>query len=291
MNHRRSAATLYARRIVRKAQSASIIALVVLAAGVPAASRLRAQTPDATSAKTWIGEQRRAIEDYVRTADVVSMEKIGTGITGPRRARTAPGGLIESFSWKAIAPGTYRGYWESYKGEIAAYELDKLLGLDMVPPAVERKLEGEVGAAIMWVAPTKSFKQLGGVPQPPRERAYDWSRQIIRAKMLDNLIGNPDPNLGNWLVDPAWNIVLIDHSRAFTPTAKMTHEMTFVDSILWNRMKALDRKVLADAVGAWLSIDQIEGVLRRRNTMKKLIDALVAQRGAAAVFVPAAPSL
>ena len=35
------------------------------------------------------------------------------------------------------------GYWESYKSEIAAYELDKLLGLDMIPPTVERRVQGE----------------------------------------------------------------------------------------------------------------------------------------------------
>ena len=31
--------------------------------------------------------------------------------------------------------------------------------------------------------------------------------QITRAKMFDNLIGNLDPNLGNWLVDPEWNLI------------------------------------------------------------------------------------
>ena len=31
-------------------------------------------------------------------------------------------------AWKTIRPGFHSGYWESYKSEIAAYELDKLLG-------------------------------------------------------------------------------------------------------------------------------------------------------------------
>src|SRR6185503_7522858 len=125
--------------------------------------------------------------------------------------------------------------------EIAAYELDKVLALDMFPPAVERRLDGDVGAAVMWVSPAKSFKQLGGVPSPPPSQLDRWNRQIIRAKMIDNLIANTDPNLGNWLVDPAWNVVLIDHSRAFTSTRKMTHEMTRIDADLWERMQALDR--------------------------------------------------
>ena len=39
--------------------------------------------------------------------------------------------------------------------------------------------------------------------------------------MFDNLIGNIDPNLGNWLVDPSWNLILIDLTRAFTTTKEL----------------------------------------------------------------------
>ena len=45
-------------------------------------------------------------------------------------------------AWRSLPPGVYRGFRESYKAEIAAYELDKLLKMDMVPPSVERQLEG-----------------------------------------------------------------------------------------------------------------------------------------------------
>ena len=37
---------------------------------------------------------------------------------------------------------------ESYKAEIAAYKLDRMLDLHMVPPIVERKIDGKTGAAI-----------------------------------------------------------------------------------------------------------------------------------------------
>jgi len=245
-----------------------------------------AQTPASPDAKIWT-EQRSAIEEYLRTADVVKMDKIGVGVTNPRQAQTAPGGPVDRFTWKPIAPGRYKGYWESYKSEIAAYELDKLLALDMFPPAVERELDGELGAAVMWASPTKSFKQLGGVPRPPPQQLYRWNLQMIRAKMIDNLIANTDPNLGNWLVDPEWNIVLIDHSRAFTTTQKMTHTMTRIDADLWARMEALDQNGLAVVLGPWLPTDQIDALLRRRDAMKAIIAALVAKRGDAAVFVRA----
>ena len=54
--------------------------------------------------------------------------------------------------------------------------------------------------------------------------------------MFDNLIGNKDPNLGNWLVDPAWNLILIDHTRAFTSDKDMVHKtMNRIDGALWER--------------------------------------------------------
>ena len=54
-------------------------------------------------------------------------------------------------AWRTLPPGIYRGFRESYKSEIAAYELDKLLKMDMVPPTVERQIDGSNGAAQQWV--------------------------------------------------------------------------------------------------------------------------------------------
>jgi hypothetical protein len=268
----------------RRSIVSAALALALVTVSADTSWRLHAQPAESGGARIWIG-QRLAIEQYLRTADVVTIETISVGVTAPRRVQTAPGGPIDGFTWKPIRPGRYRGFWESYKSEIAAYELDKLLALDMMPPAVERTVDGEIGAAVMWVSPTKSFKELGGVPRPPPAQRERWNRQIIRAKMIDNLIANIDPNLGNWLVDPEWSVILIDHSRAFTVTAAMTHAMTRIDTDLWARIQALDRNGLAAALGPWLSGGEIDALLRRRDAMTKIIAALVAKRGRAAVFV------
>lgn len=244
---------------------------------------LKAST-EAASAKVWL-DRRAEIEEYLRTAEIVKLSDIGTGVTNPKRAELAPGGLIGAMAWKPIRPGRYGGFWESYKSEIAAYELDKLLELNMVPPTVERRVKGDLGAAVMWAAPTKSFKELGGLPKPPAEHAESWNRQIIRAKMFDNLINNKDPNLGNWLVDPAWNLILIDHTRAFTTGKDMVHKMTRIDADLWERMKALTEESLTASLGKWLGRGEIRSILQRRDRMKEEIDKMVAEMGGAVVFV------
>jgi hypothetical protein len=253
-----------------------VISIVGVVLVVCAADRILAQTEQPVSARTWIGHEAD-LEAYLKTAKVVSQKEIGTGVTRPRRATLAPGGPVEAMAWKPIKPGRYSGYWESYKSEIAAYELDKFLALGMIPPTVERQVDGDTGAAILWATPTQSFKDLGGVPgqkgvkAPPPARMGIWNLQITRAKMFDNLIGNIDPNLGNWLVDPAWNLILIDHTRAFTSTKNLYHQMVGVDDALWEKMKALDEATLTKVVGAWLERDGIKGILERRDKMAEAI--------------------
>ena len=252
-------------------RTASVCAVVC------ATSIALAQGPDTQSARIWVGREAE-IESFLKSADVVSLAAIGVGVTRPRRAKLSPGGPVEAMVWKPIKPGRYSGYWESYKSEIAAYELDKFFGLGMIPPTVERTVQGETGAAVMWASPTQSFKDLGGVPgqkgvkAPPPALADRWTRQIIRAKMFDNLIGNTDPNLGNWLVDPAWNLILIDHTRAFTTTRNLYHQMTGVDLELWASMKALDEATLTRVVGAWLDRAAIRGILERRDKMREVVE-------------------
>jgi hypothetical protein len=250
----------------------------------PIASAQQATSEALANAKTWL-ENRQAIEDHLKIADVVKMEEIGLGVTKPIRAHLVPGGPVARMAWKTITPGFHGGFWESYKSEIAAYELDKLLGLDMIPPTVERRVKGGVGAAIMWVSPTKSFKDLGGPPTPPSVKAAGWNLQLVRAKMFDNLICNIDPNLGNWLVDPAWNLILIDHTRSFTTKKDMVHQMARIDRELWDRMKALTAESLTPALEKWIGSREIRAIIERRDRMQVVIDKLVNSKTEAEVFV------
>jgi hypothetical protein len=152
---------------------------------------------------------------------------------------------------------------------------------------VEKTYKGEHGAAIMWVSSSKSFKDLGGKGAPTAPPAFEdsWARQLVKAKMFHNLINDVDPNLGNWLVDPAWNLVLIDFSRCFTPGTKMVHTLTRVDEPLWNRMKGLTEASIAAAVGKRIGKSEIRSMIERRDKMQQLIDKLVKEHGEKSVFM------
>jgi hypothetical protein len=241
---------------------------------------LQAAPPD--NVNIWHGRTAE-IEQCLTEANVARLEDVPIGVTKPRRAMLEPGACARAFAWKPLQPGNYSGYWESYKSEVAAYELDKALELNMVPTTVERKVNGLTGAAILWLYGVRSWEQVLPLPKPP-----SWGAQIVRMKMFDSLIGNGDRNKGNMLIDQAWNLYLIDHSRAFVPDRRLPQASVFqnVDRALWERMLALDETTLSDRLGKWIERRQIQAIVQRRDAMKKHIDGLVAKQGQKVFFAP-----
>jgi hypothetical protein len=272
--------------VTKAAWSAALAVLCSSALWARPAPQATTPATETADARIWIGRAAE-IEAYLRSAQIVKLDELSVGVTKPKKATLAPGGLVAHLAWKAIPPGMYQGSWESYKAEVAAYELDKLLALDMVPPTVEKTYRGDRGAAVMWASPTKSFKEFGGTgaPTPPGAKQMWWTRQIVKAKMFDNLIANTDPNLGNWLVDPSWNIILIDHSRCFTTTKTMQHEMTRVEPVLWDKIQTLTEASLKPIIGQWMDAGQLRAVIQRRDKMRDIVDQLVKTKGAAFVFM------
>lgn len=263
----------------------SALALAALAVTLSFGALCAQETAPAVGAKTWIGRAPE-MEAFLKTADVDHMEGTAVGVTKPRHVFLKPGGPFGEMAWKVLPPGMYNGYHESYKTEIAAYEIDKLLQLNMVPPTVERTLNGQTGAAVMWVAGTKNFKEMGGVPTPPGRFMTEWNRELVDAKMFDDLIGNSDPNLGNWLVDSEWNIILIDHSRSFGTDKTLTHELARIHRGLWDRILALtEDQVAASPAAHFLEKKEIHAIFERRAAMQKVVDKLVKTKGEAA-YVP-----
>lgn len=263
-----------------------VLALVLLMLVVPAARAQQAQpqapptaTAPATSAKVW-ENRNEEFETFLRTAPFVRFEEVPVGVTRPKRGYFAPGSLAASAAWKLLPPGRANGYWESYKSEIAAYELDKLLGMNMVPPTVEKRWKGDRGAAVLWVAPVRPWKEVEAKPKPDK-----WNREAVRMKMFDNLIGNIDRNAGNLLVDDDWNLYLIDHSRAFVSDTKLRAEMVRIDRGIWARMAALDEPGLMASLGAWLDRGAIRAMLKRRDAMQKAIDTMVKNGSEALVYL------
>ena len=94
---------------------------------------------------------RAEMEEFLLTARVVQKKELSMGITNSQRATLDDGRLkhdahiqivdIQKASFQT-ASRTELNFRDSYKFNMAAYELDKLLEVNMVPVSVERKVVG-----------------------------------------------------------------------------------------------------------------------------------------------------
>lgn len=258
--------------------STSFLWLAVALVAAPAQS----QDPDAAS-KPWVSERARW-ETWLQEAEVVSIEEVGEGVTEPHRVTLTKDGVEFAAIFKPIRRGRHKGYWESYQAEVAAYELDKLIGLDMVPPTIVRRIGPDRGSLQLWVEGCNTYQRVErSVPQNMR-----FSHQISRMKMFDNLIYNDDRNGGNFLLDESWNVVLIDHSRAFLGREELLEGRgkapVQYDRDLVERLRSLDEATLERVLGPLLMGGQVSAVLKRRDEILVHLTGLVAERGERAVL-------
>jgi hypothetical protein len=262
----------------RAMQEPAAQAPVSAQAAAPASAEAAAQT----GAKIWLGRHAE-FEEYLKTAPIARLARVPVGVTRPQQAFFAEGGLAGSALLKHLPPGRRSGFWESYKSEIAAYRLDRVLGLDMVPPTVERSVEGESGSLQLWVGNCQLLKDIQQSKLPPSPR---WVRQLRRQRTFDNLIANIDRNAGNLLVDDQRNLILIDHSRAFgSNTMPFMKEMLRIDREFYDRLKALDEATLMREVKPWvLDAGSVRDILKRRDKVVEQFDRLVREKGEDEVF-------
>ena len=257
-------------------------------AGAPAQAPAAAATPapaqpeQPSGAKVWIGRYAE-FEEYLRTAPIGKTSDIPVGVTHPKRVFFEPGGIAGSAALKHLASGLQSGFWESHKSEVAAYKLDRILGLNMVPPTIERRVGSDLASLQLWV---ENCKLLKDVEQSKCPHPMAWAKQVCRQRTFDNLIANIDRNAGNLLVDDEWNLILIDHSRAFARNdMPFVKEMTRIDREFYERLKALDEPTLMRELKPWvLSGGNVKDLLKRRDKIVAHFDQLAREKGEASVF-------
>ncbi len=239
-----------------------------------------------------------AAEEFLKNAEIIKMEDIPVGITDPLKVTLTDGYMTVHAIWKTIdeeerierlenrVPEI--GFTDSYKHEIAAYELDKLLGLKLVPPTVCRKIKGKKGSLQIWVEGVmmNTERRRRGI-QPTRPQL--WNNQMYTVRLFKQLTYDTDyKNVSNLLVDPEFRIYAIDFSRAFRLHGDLRREESlsrFSYTVL-DRLRTLDTDEVRDRLGPWLTKGQIKSLLERREDILELADEKIAERGEAAVMYP-----
>lgn len=229
-------------------------------------------------------------EKYLKKAKVISVKDVGEGATKPLKVKLERDGVQMKTIFKSVdlymksatrfGSETVDEYRDSYKHEIAAYELDKLLGQGMLPVVVERRIKGKRGALREWIDDV--MPHYGHGNSPP-----DMDRERNRIQMMwlfDYLIYNVDRRIHNLMIGSNWKPVLIDHSMAFTTFEKPFRPLYRFPREVISRLRTLDQEQLRKALGRYLKPNQIKAVLRRSRAVVVMADREVAEKGEAEVF-------
>jgi hypothetical protein len=233
-------------------------------------------------------------EQFLKTAEIVKQKSAGMGITGSSKATLQTADLTHAAHVQTIdetkarfegTRGVEMNFRDSYKFNIAAYELAKLLDLNMVPPSVPRSVRGTRAAVTWWVddvAMTELDRFRKHISPPD---AADWNRQMDIVKVFDQLILNVDRNLGNLVITSDWQIHMIDHTRAFRlmKQCPKLNEIARIERNLLERLRTLTHATLKERAGAYLTDPEIKSVLARRDVIVKEFESRIERLGEAAV--------
>jgi len=240
--------------------------------------------------------QWQEIEKFLKTAEIVSFADIPEGVTKPTRLFLKKGDVERSGAWKN-PKGMQKGHLEGWQYEIAAYEMDKLLDLNLIPPTVEREFKEESGSLQFWVESEFSeltiFEQKIGIP---RSKFYNKENMKYLTRAFDSLIGNDDRTQQNILYTKDWRMILIDHSRSFRSTKKYTKKLMYgvkglkkvgrrpmlfrrLPRAFVEKVKALNYDDIKNAVGPYLKDKEIKAILLRKELLLKEIEEMVKEQG------------
>jgi hypothetical protein len=240
-------------------------------------------------------------EDFLKTAKVVAQKQYSgaEAVTNPWALTLEKDGVQHKGLWKNAFGERVGGHKESWKGEIAAYRLSRALGLNMVPPTVEREFQGDRGSCQLWVDSWNNFETvLKKKLNPPGIKAMYFARAMCLQRAFDNLIGNEDRHQRNYLIMEDWRLILIDHSRTFQTTKKFTTKLIYdekfkegpqfimatVPRAFFEALKALTAESIRTTVGDYLTDDEIAATMARRDLMVAWLDKRIAALGEAAVL-------
>jgi hypothetical protein len=242
------------------------------------------------------------IKDILRTAEVVASKNTSKGITAPFRLTLRKGTITHDAGFNYVdeykAKQVFNdnrvefNFRDSYKYDIAAYELAKLLGLGhMMPVTVERFWDNKRGAISWWIPATMDeATRLSKKIQAPDTDA--WNRQMYKKRIFAELVYDTDPNLTNVLITEDWRLYMIDFTRAFRLSKEIRSMRNLTESMcerhLLERLRRLDRNELAANTryqkAEYLTKGEIDGVMTRRDKIVALYEDLIAKKGEQAVL-------
>ena len=232
----------------------------------------------------------KAKEKFLLTGRIVSVEEIGHGVTKPLKVTLELDGITHAAKIQSIdkvlpdffaEDGTRVPMKDSWRFNIAAYKVDRLLQLNMVTVEVPRLYKGKPAAFSWWVDDVM-FEEVERIEKdltPPDPK--DFERQRAVSRVFDELIINIDRNLSNLLITKRWKLALMDHSRSFTPYHGIRNKrnLTQCSRNLLEMMKKLTPASVSRAVETHLTPPERQALIARRDRIVDFFEQRAKEQG------------
>lgn len=239
--------------------------------------------------------ERPEWEEFLRTAKIInSVQPWGKreAVTKPWELTLEKDGIVEKALWKD-AKGRMSGYSENWQWEIAAYRLDKYLGVNMVPSTVEKRFEGKRGSCQLYTGAMDMKQKMLNKIKTPSHRIPHLNRAYYIQRAFDNLIANEDRHQANFRLTDDFRLILINHSRSFRTSKKFTAKLIYDEKNKANptfimkelprtfveKLKTLNPDLIKEVVGEYLTDKEIECVLIRRDLIMAWLDKRIKDVG------------
>jgi len=251
-----------------------------------AASTAPAPQPEERDAQGKTAFDRR-VEEALLKGKIVEQEALSDGITHPVRLTLRHGGVELRAVYKNVDEET-RGatrstmieehFTDRYVYEVAAYRLDRLLGLGFVPPTVLREVDGKRGSVQYWIEDAVSLGEMITAGRQPRN-VERFRVNKISMNVLDALIYNIDRRPVHILIAPAdESFYLIDHTRSFRENKDLPPFLVdwdgTLDPALAARLRDLKDGDFRAVLEGLVTEKQIKALLVRRERLLRKLAAV-----------------
>ena len=241
------------------------------------------------NASTLSVEQKEA---FLKEARIQDRETVKKGVTGTVRVTLSGSTLTHDASVQSIDEfkplfqpregKAVRNFKDTYKFNLAAYGLAKMLGIgDMIPATVQRNYAGNRASFTWWIDDVLMEEGDRILKRAAAPDGQAWAREMAIVRVFDQLIANDDRNGGNLIIDKSWRVWMIDHTRSFRERKDvMAPTLTAIDRSMLEKLKLLDEKSLKTDLGDYLTTPEIRALLARRD----LVVAAFTNRDPSAFF-------
>ncbi len=230
---------------------------------------------------------QKEMEDYLKKAEIVQVEKDKImGRTALWEITLDNGEVSRKAYFKYIDRSRPKIPPDSFKYEIAAYELSKLLGLEIIPPSVEREIEGINGSLQIGIKEfiTESYRKRSG-DIPPDAEKFQRTIEIIR--IFENLVYDECNDADDIFIQKEdWKVWRIDFTEAFFPSPELilNCEITCCSRKLYKNLQNISNDLIKTRLFHYLNKKEIEALLERKNIILKKIKKLIKEREEEAVL-------